>query len=86
VWLNIGMSIFQDVIKLAGGTQKALASALGVSDNAVSKWRINNQFPTFRAIQIEEKFGIDRSLIRPDYFKKPITLNEDNSEECSVIN
>lgn len=45
-------------IEAAGGTQKHLAAALGVSQNAISKWSLRGWMPTKRAKQTAERFGV----------------------------
>jgi len=63
------MNIIEEVILKSGGTQASLASVLGVSDNAVSKWVKRGLIPIARVIEIETKLGIKRELLRPDLFR-----------------
>lgn len=54
----------------AGGKSADLARLLGITESAVSQWKI---VPPDRAIEIEEKTGkkVTRYEIRPDYFGEP---------------
>lgn len=51
----------------AGGRNADIARLLGITESAVSQWRL---VPPSRAIEIEEKTGgkVTRYEIRPDYF------------------
>ena len=59
------------------GTQAALAEAVGVSRQAVSKWFgrefLNGRLPPERCIQIESVTlgAIKREQLRPDHFGRP---------------
>lgn len=51
---------------VAAGSQSALASALNVSQAAISKWIKRGWVPLDRAVEIEELFGFPRrSMIDP---------------------
>ena len=58
----------QRAIEIAGG-QVALADECGVSHAAVAKW-LWRSCPAKRAVQIEEKTGVDRAEIRPDLYQR----------------
>jgi DNA-binding transcriptional regulator YdaS (Cro superfamily) len=58
---------FKICVEAAGGTQKLLADKLGITEQAVGKWK-NKKIPIMRVIQIENSFGIDRTLLRPDIY------------------
>ena len=62
--------IILDVIK-AVGSQRKLASRLGISHQSITQWR---QIPSTRAIEIEKITGISRHRLRPDVFGPPDTL------------
>lgn len=53
-------------INAAGGLQP-LAAKMGVSYQAVQKWR-NSRIPATRVLDIERITGISRYEIRPDIF------------------
>ena len=59
--------ILQKVIEKAG-SQRALASALGVTDSAISQWK---RVPVRRVIDIETLTGISRHELRPDIYPEP---------------
>lgn len=51
---------------IAAGSQQALADALGVSQQAVSKWVLRGWVPLRRAQEIESLYGVLRGrLINP---------------------
>ncbi|KZY43737.1 hypothetical protein A3733_17220 [Pseudoalteromonas shioyasakiensis] len=58
---------FKQCVMAAGGTQKQLAEKLGVSEQAVGKWK-SKKIPVIRVLEIEEKLGIARSFLRPDIY------------------
>lgn len=60
------------------GSPTALADAVGVSLQAVSKWRKNGQVPTERCAAVEKacKGLVTRAELRPDHFGE-IAANED---------
>lgn len=48
------------------GTQAALADALGVSQQAVAKWRKRGFVPVERAVEVEQATGVPRArLLNP---------------------
>ncbi|MCH2057907.1 MAG: helix-turn-helix domain-containing protein [Thalassotalea sp.] len=58
---------FKRCVEAAGGTQKQLAEKLGITEQAVGKWK-DKKIPVMRVIQIEDSLGIDRSSLRPDIY------------------
>lgn len=58
---------FKMCVEAAGGTQKLLAQKLGITEQAVGKWK-DKKIPVMRAIQIESAIGISRFVIRPDVY------------------
>jgi len=56
---------FKMCVEAAGGTQKLLAQKLGITEQAVGKWK-DRKIPVMRAIQIESAIGVSRFVIRPD--------------------
>ncbi|ANB27207.1 hypothetical protein A6F57_19705 [Alteromonas stellipolaris] len=58
---------FKKCVAAAGGTQKQLAEKLGITEQAVGKWK-NKKIPVMRSIEIERVLGIDRSILRPDIY------------------
>ena len=58
---------FRICVEAAGGTQKQLAETLGISEQAVGKWK-EKKIPVMRVIQIEDSLGVDRSTLRPDIY------------------
>ena len=49
------------------GGQRAMARALGIAHQAVSKWR---KVPVLRALEVERLTGVSRSDLRPDVYPK----------------
>lgn len=60
----------QRAIEIAGGLT-ALGNAIGVSAQAVSRWKINNCVPLDRVIAVEQVTGVPREQLRPDVFSAP---------------
>ena len=58
---------FKMCVEAAGGTQKLLAQKLGITKQAVGKWK-DRKIPVMRAIQIESEIGVSRFVIRPDIY------------------
>tara|TARA_R110000751_G_scaffold44999_1_gene102500 strand:+ start:84 stop:290 length:207 start_codon:yes stop_codon:yes gene_type:complete len=58
---------FKMCVEAAGGTQKLLAQKLGITEQAVGKWK-DRKIPVMRAIQIESEIGVSRFVIRPDVY------------------
>lgn len=58
---------FKMCVEAAGGTQKLLAQKLGITEQAVGKWK-DRKIPVMRAIQIESEIGVSRFVIRPDIY------------------
>ena len=57
------------------GSQEYIANELGVKQSSVGAWLTKNpekreKIPPKRAIQIEKKFNISASEIRPDFFNQ----------------
>ena len=50
----------------AAGKQQLLAEAIGVSQQAVSRWRRRGYVPVCHVVQIEAQFGVPRTtLVNP---------------------
>lgn len=47
------------------GGQRAMARALGIAHQAVSKWQ---KVPVLRVLEIERLTGVSRSALRPDVY------------------
>lgn len=60
-------SIFDRIVKGAGGTQAALAVALGVQPMTVSGWK-KRGVPPERVLDVERVSGVSRHEIRPDLY------------------
>jgi len=58
----------QQAIEIAG-SQVKLARLLGISHQALNKWR--DVPPTRHIIAIERATGVHRSLLRPDLYETP---------------
>ena len=58
---------FNKCIEAAGGTQKKLAEVLGITEQAIGKWK-DKKIPVMRVLQIESLLGINRSFLRPDIY------------------
>ena len=50
------------------GSQVKLAKLLGISHQAINKWR---DVPTRHLVAIERATGVHRSLLRPDLYEEP---------------
>jgi DNA-binding transcriptional regulator YdaS (Cro superfamily) len=51
----------------AVGSRYRLAKQLGITPNAVERWKA---VPIARVIDVERVTGIDRTLLRPDFYKR----------------
>jgi DNA-binding transcriptional regulator YdaS (Cro superfamily) len=47
----------------AAGKQALLAEAIGVSQQAVSRWRRRGYVPVCHVVQIESQFGVPRATL-----------------------
>jgi DNA-binding transcriptional regulator YdaS (Cro superfamily) len=56
----------RQAINQAGGL-RALARALGISQNSLAEWR---RVPANRLVQVEAVTGIDRKVLRPDLYRE----------------
>jgi DNA-binding transcriptional regulator YdaS (Cro superfamily) len=56
----------REAIKKAGGL-RPLARLLGISQNSLAEWR---RVPADRLVQVEAVTGIDRSVLRPDLYRR----------------
>jgi DNA-binding transcriptional regulator YdaS (Cro superfamily) len=59
------LPILREAIERAGG-MSALAKAIGVSRQAIYRWK--RRIPAERVVDIEAATGIDRAALRPDIF------------------
>lgn len=59
-----------DAIKVAGGLSR-LAEGVGVTTQAVWKWKRAGEVPLDRVIAIEKFTGVPREQLRPDVFGAP---------------
>jgi DNA-binding transcriptional regulator YdaS (Cro superfamily) len=71
---NVAPAIFwrmnqglKQAIEIAG-SQNKLAQLLGITHQAVNKWRL---VPTHHLIKVEQLTGVHRSLLRPDLYTEP---------------
>ena len=55
----------------AAGGERQLARLMGVSQQAVNKWR---SIPINRVLAAESATGIPREQLRPDFFCRPAVL------------
>jgi len=56
----------------AAGSQAALASAIGVSQQAISYWiKKGGRVPAEMVLAVERASGISRFMLRPDMFDVP---------------
>jgi DNA-binding transcriptional regulator YdaS (Cro superfamily) len=49
-------------------SKRALAALMGVSPQAITKWR--KKIPAERVLQIEKKTGVSRHDLRPDLYPR----------------
>jgi DNA-binding transcriptional regulator YdaS (Cro superfamily) len=56
------------VAVVAAGGPKKLAKKIGISSQAISKWRV---VPSERVLEVERYSGISRHTLRPDTFGPP---------------
>jgi len=61
------MTPLNEAIAAAGG-MKNLAKALGISYQAVQKWRVRGVPPAQRCLKIEKLTGVSRHNLRPDIY------------------
>lgn len=52
----------------AAGSAAQLARMLGITDQAILKWRNKGEIPLSRVFDVERVTGIHRSVLRPDFF------------------
>lgn len=52
------------------GTQKKFAEMVNSHQSQVSRWLDGMPMKAEKAVEIEELFGIDRSILRPDLFNR----------------
>lgn len=57
-----------DVAARVAGSQKALASLLNVTPQAITKWRV--RIPAERVLDIERVTGVPRCDLRPDLYPR----------------
>ena len=55
---------FKMCVEAAGGTQKLLAQKLGITEQAVGKWK-DRKIPVMRAIQIESAICTANGVMKP---------------------
>jgi DNA-binding transcriptional regulator YdaS (Cro superfamily) len=55
-----------DLAANALGSRRKLAEVLGVTPQAISKWR--KRIPAERVLDVERATGVDRSKLRPDIY------------------
>jgi DNA-binding transcriptional regulator YdaS (Cro superfamily) len=58
-----------DVVAKAVGGQRALAKKLGLSPQAVNRWK-RSRIPAERVIEIEKITGVARHVLRPDIYPR----------------
>lgn len=66
------MDEYADMIERAAddlGSQRALAEAMGVSPQAVNKWK-SKRVPPERVLDFERVTGVSRHEIRPDIYPR----------------
>jgi DNA-binding transcriptional regulator YdaS (Cro superfamily) len=57
----------QEVIDSAGGI-RPLARLLGISAPSVWEWRLRDQIPAARVLELERLTGVSRHVQRPDLY------------------
>jgi DNA-binding transcriptional regulator YdaS (Cro superfamily) len=65
---------FKKCVIAAGGSQKQLAEILGISEQAVGKWK-NKKIPVLRVLDIERNLGVSKCELRPDIYPPDIFKN-----------
>jgi transcriptional regulator with XRE-family HTH domain len=54
-------------LRAKGGSYRSIGARLGVSAQAVNRWR---RIPQDRILQVEKEFKIPREVLRPDLYKR----------------
>lgn len=65
-FMESASKLIEEAAKFIGG-QKELADALGVSPQAVAKWK-KSRIPAERVLDIERVTNISKSRLRPDLY------------------
>lgn len=65
-FMETASKLIEEAAKFIGG-QKELADALGVSPQAVAKWK-KSRIPAERVLDIERVTTISKSRLRPDLY------------------
>lgn len=52
-----------------GGGLKALATAMGMSEEGVRIWRSRGKVPAERVVELEKLTGVPREKLRPDLYR-----------------
>jgi len=63
-------TIVSEAVRIAGGLGR-LGDQVGVSAQAVYRWRREGQIPVDRVLDVERATGIPREKLRPDVFGAP---------------
>lgn len=73
--MNVEQTGIAEAVKAAGGQVK-LASKLGVTQQAISKWEARGWVPVRRALEIEAQYGIHRHRLLDPRLKDLVDLPE----------
>jgi len=65
-----------DLAIRASGSVSKLAASLGVSQQAVSKWKSENRIPFARIESVSKATGIPARLLLPESFAKAVSPSE----------
>src|SRR6266852_5204148 len=67
-----------EAIRAVGGVG-ALARRIGISQPSVSNW---SKIPAERVLSVESVTGLDRSVLRPDLYGKPMSGDVDEVDSA----
>ena len=69
----------------AVGGARELARLLNIKPPSVSEWKARGKVPAERCLEVEEKTGVSRYLLRPDvYGQPPVPTSQEGSEQAKA--
>lgn len=70
--------VIREAIDKAGG-KKAVADALGMSEEGVRVWIVRGKIPAERVVEVEGITGVPRERLRPDLYER----RDDESQQVA---